>query len=138
MLSAIVRRAHKRPLHSQAGFTLVELLIVIAILAALAAIVLFNVAGVNTSSRCAAMQTDGATIQSAADLYFNNTGAYPVVGGDVPAPINPAAVDLTKLKTANLLHSSPDPAKETFTYNTSPVGTVHGDLNPVVATCKYN
>jgi prepilin-type N-terminal cleavage/methylation domain-containing protein len=138
MLNAIVRRAHKRPLHSQAGFTLVELLIVIAILAALAAIVLFNVAGVNTSSRCAAMQTDGATLQSAADLYYNNNAVYPVNPTDKAAPITGDLVDLTKLKTANLLHSSPDTTKETFTYVTSPVGTIHGELNPVVATCKYN
>jgi prepilin-type N-terminal cleavage/methylation domain-containing protein len=135
MLIAVARKAQRRRLHSQAGFTLVELLIVIAILAALAAIVLFNISGVNSSSKCAAMQTDGATLQGAADVYFNNNGAYPVVGGDKAAPATLDAVDIAKLKTANLLHSSPA-ASETFTYNASPTGTIHGVVTG--ATCTYN
>lgn len=138
MLTAVARKAQRRRLHSQAGFTLVELLIVIAILAALAAIVLFNISGVNSSSKCAAMQTDGATLQGAADVYFNNNGAYPVTpasGGDKAAPATGDFVDIAKLKTANLLHSSPA-ASETFTYNASPTGTIHGVVTG--ATCTYN
>jgi type II secretory pathway pseudopilin PulG len=115
----------------------VELLVVITILGVLAAIVLFNISGVSASAACNAMKTDGATIQSAADLYYNNTGNYPDTVADKPSPLAGEGVDITKLKTANLLHQSP-PATEAFTYKASPNGTVHGQLVPDLATCRYN
>ena len=86
MLIELLSEARKRSRRNQGGFTLVELLVVIAILGILAAIVLFNISGVNASAACNAMKTDGATIQSAADLYYNNKGVYPVTGGDVATP----------------------------------------------------
>ncbi len=136
MLTRIVSQARKRSRHSQGGFTLVELLVVITILGVLAAIVLFNISGVSASAACNAMKTDGATIQSAADLYYNNTGNYPDSVADKPAPLAGEGVNITELKTANLLHQSP-PGTETFTYNASPNGTVHGTLAGN-AGCLYN
>ena len=132
--------ARKRVRRSQAGFTLVELLVVIAILGILAAIVLFNISGVNASAACNAMRTDGATVQGAADLYYNNRLVYPVgpPGPDVAAPANGAAVNITELLTSNLLHQRPAVA-ETFTYVTGANfgnGTVHGVL--AGAGCTYN
>jgi general secretion pathway protein G len=127
----------------QGGFTLVELLVVIAILGILAAIVLFNISGVNASAACNAMKTDGATIQGAADLYYNNKAVYPVgpppVGQvDTAAPPNASTVNITELLNNNLLHQRPS-ATETFTYIVSANygnGTVHGVL--AGAACTYN
>ena len=127
----------------QSGFTLVELLVVIAILGILAAIVLFNISGVNASAACNAMRTDGATIQGAADLYYNNRGVYPVgpppaAQVDTAAPPNASTVNITELLTNNLLHQRP-PATETFTYIVNANygnGTVHGVL--AGAACQYN
>jgi prepilin-type N-terminal cleavage/methylation domain-containing protein len=130
--------ARNRARRGQAGFTLVELLVVIAILGILAAIVLFNISGVNASAACNAMRTDGATIQGAADLYYNNKLLYPVLPADVAAPANGAAVNVTELLTSNLLHQRPA-ATETFTYITGANygnGTVHGVL--AGAACTYN
>ena len=130
--------ARHRVRRGQAGFTLVELLVVIAILGILAAIVLFNISGVNASAACNAMRTDGATIQGAADLYYNNRLLYPVLPADVAAPAHGAAVNVTELLTSNLLHQRP-PATETFTYITGANygnGTVHGVL--AGAACTYN
>src|SRR5437879_13322508 len=76
MLLAILQDARKRSHRHQGGFTLVELLVVIAILGVLAAIVLFNISGVNSSAACNVMKTDGATIQGAADTYWNTYGVY--------------------------------------------------------------
>jgi general secretion pathway protein G len=135
MLIELLSEARKRSRRNQGGFTLVELLVVIAILGILAAIVLFNISGVNASAACNAMKTDGATIQSAADLYYNNTGKYPVTGGDTATPGAGAGVNTAEILTANLLHQAP-PATETFTYLASPNGTVHGVL--AGAACTYN
>jgi prepilin-type N-terminal cleavage/methylation domain-containing protein len=136
----LLRQAHQRSRRGQGGFTLVELLVVIAILGILAAIVLFNISGVNASAACNAMRTDGATIQGAADLYYNNLAVYPVgpPPADVAAPANGALVNITELLTSNLLHQRP-PATETFTYITGANygnGTVHGVL--AGAPCTYN
>jgi prepilin-type N-terminal cleavage/methylation domain-containing protein len=146
MIMQILADARKRSGRSQAGFTLVELLVVIAILGILAAIVLFNISGVNASSACNAMKTDGATIQSAADLYYNSKGVYPdaAATGDTATPANGDGVAVTKLLTSSLLHQAP-PVAEVFTYEGNPAtttfgnGTVHGIITGVpVASCVYN
>ncbi|HEV2013927.1 MAG TPA: type II secretion system protein [Candidatus Dormibacteraeota bacterium] len=145
MLIELLRGARKRSHRSQGGFTLVELLVVIAILGILAAIVLFNISGVNANAACNGMKTDGATIQAAADLYYNNTGKYPVgpppvAQVDTATPPNLATVNLTELLTANLLHQAPSAVTEKFTYVVSASygnGTVQGNMVPVT-TCIYN
>ena len=159
MLLAILKDARKRSHRHQGGFTLVELLVVIAILGVLAAIVLFNISGVNASAACNGIKTDGATLQGAADLYWNTYGVYPV-GQNSPATIpstptsvpagfdvaNPAAgttINQSELLTANLLHSStagwtaPANGQEKFTYKGAPQGTVTGSIVGN-ATCTYN
>jgi prepilin-type N-terminal cleavage/methylation domain-containing protein len=156
-LLLLLNSAHKRARRGQAGFTLVELLVVIAILGILAAIVLFNISGVNANAACNGMRTDGATIQGAADLYYNTYGVYPVGNaGVVPPAVLPGAADVVtpgpgtmvnqaELLQANLLHSStnnwnaavPPAGTELFTYKASPPrGSVHGAIqgNP----CVYN
>jgi general secretion pathway protein G len=138
MLLQLLAKARQRSQRGRGGFTLVELLVVIAILGILAAIVLFNISGVNASAACNAMRTDGATIQGAADLYYNNLAVYPVLPADVAAPVSGNGVNVTELLTSNLLHQRP-PATETFTYITGANygnGTVHGVL--AGAPCQYN
>lgn len=137
MVLSILKQARGASRRGQGGFTLVELLVVIAILGALAAIVLFNIAGVNATAACNAMKTDGSTIQGAVDLYYYTNNVYPdgAAGGDTANPAAGDAVNTTELVNANLLHQAP-PATETFTYKAAPPkGTVHGVLN---ATCTFN
>ena len=146
MLIELIKGARKRSRRGQGGFTLVELLVVIAILGILAAIVLFNISGVNASAACNAMKTDGATVQAAADLYYNNTLKYPVgpppVGQvDTATPPDASTVNLTELLNANLLHQAPPAATEKFTYHVSAGvygnGTVQGNTVPA-SSCIYN
>jgi prepilin-type N-terminal cleavage/methylation domain-containing protein len=157
MILAILKDARKRSHRQQGGFTLVELLVVIAILGVLAAIVLFNISGVNANAACNGMKTDGATIQGAADLYWNTYGVYPVGNVGVVAPATlPGAADVAtpaagtmvnqaELLQANLLHSStlnwnsaaPPAGTELFTYKAAPPqGTVHGTIQG--GACVYN
>src|SRR2546421_11534469 len=105
MLLSTLNRARSESRRGQAGFTLVELLVVIAILGALAAIVLFNTAGVNATAACNAMKTDGSTIQGAVDLYYytNNVSPDGAAGGDTANPAAGDAVSTAELVTANLL-----------------------------------
>jgi len=156
MLLSTLKDARRRSHRSQEGFTLVELLVVIAILGILAAIVLFNISGVNANAACNGMKTDGATIQGAADLYWNTYGVYPVGtvtpaslpgASDVATPAAGTTINQQELLMANLLHSStnnwnaaaPIPTgTELFTYKASPPqGTVHGTIQGN-ATCIYN
>ena len=57
----------------QGGFTLVELLVVIGILAALAAVVIPNVSRFAGSGETAANDTEFVTVQAAMDLFMAET-----------------------------------------------------------------
>src|SRR2546429_3891176 len=110
MLLSILKDSRRRSHRGQECFTLVELLVVIAILGILAAIVLFNISGVNANAACNGMKTDGATIQGAADLYWNTYGVYQV--GTVTPSSFPGACDVatpaagTTINLAELLFAS--------------------------------
>jgi general secretion pathway protein G len=69
----------------ESGFTLIELLIVVVILGILAAIVVFAVQNFTGTSAQASCKTDYRSVETAAEAYKANTGAYPVdVGHLVP------------------------------------------------------
>lgn len=67
----------------QRGFTLVELLVVIGILAALAAVVVPNVGRFAGSGDQAANDTEGATVQAGMDLYMADTASLTVAANAV-------------------------------------------------------
>jgi len=62
---------------SRAGFTLVELLLVLAILATLAAIVIPKFSGRTEQANKTAAQTEISSLGTALDNYEVDTGAYP-------------------------------------------------------------
>lgn len=61
----------------RAGFTLVELLLVVTILGVLAGIAVMNLGGAGEEARIRATQSDIATIQQAVTTYEIRTGKYP-------------------------------------------------------------
>lgn len=63
------------------GFTIVELLIVIVVIAILAAITIVAYNGVQARARDAQRKEDIATIAKAFELYYAQNGTYPVTSG---------------------------------------------------------
>ena len=73
---------------SRSGFTIVELLVVVVVIAILAAIVVSAYNGVQARSRDAKRRTDVANIIKAMELYYNDTGSYPVPIANTGSVIN--------------------------------------------------
>jgi prepilin-type N-terminal cleavage/methylation domain-containing protein len=65
------------------GFTLVEVLVVIAIIGILSSIVAINSSEANKQSRDEKRQSDLRSLQSAIEMYKNKYGRYPEACGDI-------------------------------------------------------
>ena len=74
-----------RMARTDGGFTLLELLIVMAVLGILAGIVVFSLRGVGSSATVAACQSDFATTTEAVAAYQAQMGAYPGGTGSATA-----------------------------------------------------
>lgn len=95
----------RKILRDQRGFTLIELIIVVTILAVLAGVALLNSGGTEEDARIAKAKTDVAAIATAVKVYQVKVGSYPATlnalisdNGDYKAmldelPENPFAAD---------------------------------------------
>jgi len=108
---------NKKPKNS--GFTLVELLIVIAIVGILAAVVLVNLNSARNRSRDTKRVADARQVLTALELYFQDNGGYPTP-------------DIASLTGPDL--NSGNPAWSTFLVNW-PVAPIPADNPTGFATC---
>ncbi len=83
-MSKLMTKARRR------GFTLVELLVVIVVLAVLAAIVLPKFMDSSKRSKESALRSDLKLLRNAIGLFYTDTGAYPKQLADLAATSAPA------------------------------------------------
>ncbi|MHB8635907.1 MAG: prepilin-type N-terminal cleavage/methylation domain-containing protein [Fimbriimonadaceae bacterium] len=112
------------------GFTLVELLIVIIIIAVLAAIAIPKFVNSSERSKEASLHADLKLVRDAIELFHNDTGGYPAVLTDLSATAAPSsgkdstgaayAIVATNWKGPYLATVPNDPVSETgLTYSVS-------------------
>jgi len=89
---SIKAQQHQRHLtktSSQAGFTLIEIMVVIVILAILAGLVVPRVVGQSDKARVKTTETALATVSNALDMYKVDNARYPTSGQGLDALITP-------------------------------------------------
>jgi prepilin-type N-terminal cleavage/methylation domain-containing protein len=103
------------------GFTLVELLIVIAIIAILSALIMANFAASRAKARDAKRISDIAQLQLALEQYFSKHNIYPITTDDfygaalVPTYISALPKDPKTNLTTTYIYA-PDPGHSFYSY----------------------
>jgi general secretion pathway protein G len=113
---------HKR-MGNQKGFTLIELMIVVAIIGILTAIAFPLYANIQARARVAKAQADARTLASAVVVYSAHTGQIPVTGSLTPLT---SAVTVNGVVAGPFISPIPTPPTgwaASYTYTTGAGGT---------------
>ena len=103
---------------SQAGFSLVELMVVVFIMGLLATLIIINVAPVGDQSRVTKARADIAALESALEQYSLDMYGYPTSNQGLDALVNaPAGVDAARYRPGGYVRSvRMDPWNNPYVY----------------------
>ncbi len=127
---------HTAAREGERGFTLIELMIVVAIIAILAGILIPNFVNARAQAQTAACESNLRSIATALELYYADNQVYPTASG---APVVPAL--LTANSVAYLNNTPKDPAaqNDTATYSLTTTQATSGSPrvvhDPVPRAC---
>lgn len=115
----------------QSGFTIVELLIVIVIIAILAGLVITTFVGIQARARDSERQTDINALQKQIEAYYANVGAYPTAanlessafrsGNDIKLDTK-ALADPSNASVTTFITSTPTATSKQYAYIATPSG----------------
>jgi len=94
------------------GFTLVELMVVIAIISLLTGIIVSNLTSSRAKARDAKRISDVGQIQLALELYFDRCKSYPVPEGVGVVPSDFTCAANENIKLSNYISKIPQPSTE--------------------------
>jgi general secretion pathway protein G len=111
-------RSHPRKRRSEDGFTLIELMVVIVILAILTTIVAINVMPSGQKAKITAAKADISQLEGALNLYKLNYDSYPTTAQGLQALVSPpAGVDASKYQKGGYIQKlPPDPWGRPYLY----------------------
>lgn len=105
---------------SNGGFTIVELLVVIVVIAILVALTLPNLFGLQRRARDDDRKNDLKNLQSALETYYTDEQGYPAT--------------LAELVTGYINAVPTDPQGGAYTYTPTPAGCISGDCSSYTLT----
>jgi general secretion pathway protein G len=120
------------PRHGERGFTLIELMIVVAIIAILAGILIPNFVNARSQAQTAACESNLRAIATSLELYYADNQVYPTASG---AAVQPSL--LTANGVAYLNNTPKDPAAQTSTatYSLTTTQAASGNAATYTITC---
>ena len=97
-----MNRRLRRPERREAGFTLIEIMIVVVIIGLLAGLVAVNLLPQAEKAKQTAAKTQMKTLENALELYKLDTGRYPGTDNGLDALVNPPGGQKPYLKGGKL------------------------------------
>ena len=126
----------------QSGFTLIEILVVVAIIGLLATVVTTSLSHARLKARDSKRKEDLAQLQKALEIYYNTNNRYPCTGDSGTVPNNCSGTFDWWAATGNCPSSGTVPRTYTgangYIPNLSPtfVGYLPADPRPSTARCS--
>jgi type IV pilus assembly protein PilA len=111
---------------NKSGFTIVELLIVIVVIAILAAISIVAYNGIQTRAKTSSAQASINSVVKKAQLFYSDKGYYPTSVADLTT--NAASADVFKLSgvtftSLSAIRASPAPSSDSINYQVCAPGS---------------